>query len=76
MFENQDSYEEEKDTLKDPDQVSLMRMLRSSPRLRLRMVNMGLQWYAVTLCYYGLSFASTKLSENVFTDFMLRCCIV
>ena len=35
---------------------------------------MGIQWFAVTLCYYGLSFASTKLSQNVFTDFMLRYC--
>ena len=75
LFENQDSEEEsgpvdDKDTIKD--QVSLVRMLRSSATLRARMLNMGLQWFSVTLCYYGLSFASTKLSQNVFTDFMLR----
>ena len=61
---------DDKDTIKD--QVSLVRMLRSSATLRARMLNMGLQWFSVTLCYYGLSFASTKLSQNVFTDFMLR----
>ena len=68
LFENQDPDVDEKDPIK----VSLVLMLRSSARLRLRMVNMCLQWFAVTLCYYGLSFASTKLSQNVFTDFMLR----
>ena len=77
LFENQDSEVEsasveDKDTIKDPDQVSLVTMLRCSATLRARMLNMGLQWFSVTLCYYGLSFASTKLSQNVFTDFMLR----
>ena len=64
----------EKDAIKDYVQVSLVTMLRTSATLRARMVNMGFQWFSVTLCYYGLSFASTKLSQNVFTDFMLRCC--
>ena len=74
LFENQEegSPADEKDSLKGPDRVSLVKMLGSSARLRSRMVNMCLQWFAVTLCYYGLSFASTKLSQNVFTDFMLR----
>ena len=78
LFENQDSEEEEgspigeKGATKDYVQVSLVKMLRTSASLRARMVNMGFQWFSVTLCYYGLSFASTKLSQNVFTDFMLR----
>ena len=42
------------------------------PRLLLRLVNMGFQWFSVTLCYYGLSFASTNLSQHVWTDFLLR----
>ena len=76
LFENQKegSPADERDSLKDPIKVTLVRMLWSSARLRTRMVNMGIQWFAVTLCYYGLSFASTKLSQNVFTDFMLRYC--
>ena len=76
LFENQDSEEGspigEKGATKDYAQVSLVKMLRTSATLRARMVNMGFQWFSVTLCYYGLSFASTKLSQNVFTDFMLR----
>ena len=42
------------------------------PRLLRRLVNMGFQWFSVTLCYYGLSFASTNLSQHVWTDFLLR----
>ena len=41
-------------------------------RLLLRLVNMSYQWFSVTLCYYGLSFASTNLSQHVWTDFLLR----
>ena len=33
---------------------------------------MSYQWFSVTLCYYGLSFASTNLSQHVWTDFLLR----
>ena len=29
------------------------------------------QWFSVTLCYYGLSFASTSLSGDSYTNFML-----
>ena len=36
------------------------------------MVVMGGQWFSVTLCYYGLSFASTRLSDNLYTNFILR----
>ena len=36
------------------------------------MVVMGVQWFSVTLCYYGLSFASTRLSDNLYTNFILR----
>ena len=47
-------------------------MLRSSKILLKRFLNMGFQWFSVTLCYYGLSFASTSLSDDVFTNFLLR----
>ena len=43
-------------------------------RLLVRLVNMGFQWFSVTLCYYGLSFASTSLSDNVWTNYLLRNC--
>lgn len=73
LFENSESVEVYVDKHEaDTTAVSLLTVLRTSQTLRRRMVNMCLQWFSVTLCYYGLSFASTKLSQNVFTDFMLR----
>ena len=30
-----------------------------------------LQWFSVTMCYYGLSFASTSLSGNPYSNFFL-----
>ena len=51
---------------------SLWSMLRSSRVLRSRLFNMGFQWFSVTLSYYGLSFASTRLSDDIFTNFILR----
>ena len=44
----------------------------SPVRLLVRLGNMSFQWFSVTLCYYGLSFASTGLSENVWTNYLLR----
>ena len=55
--------------------VSFITMLHTSQILLRRIFNMSFQWFSVTLCYYGLSFASTSLSENVFTDFMLSVAI-
>ena len=39
--------------------------------LLLRMVVMGGQWFSVTLCYYGLSFASTSLAGDAYSNYML-----
>ena len=62
----------EEDDTEHPKQSSLLAMLRSSNILLKRFINMSFQWFSVTLCYYGLSFASTSLSDDVFTNFMLR----
>jgi hypothetical protein len=37
----------------------------------IRSLNMFYQWFSVTLCYYGLSFASTSLSGDAYSNFML-----
>jgi len=40
-------------------------------KMALRTVNMCFQWFSATMCYYGLSFASTSLSGDAFSNFML-----
>ena len=39
--------------------------------MAVRTVNMCFQWFSVTMCYYGLSFASTSLSGDAFSNFFL-----
>merc|ERR1711931_158277 len=33
---------------------------------------MCFQWFSVTMCYYGLSFASTSLSGDAYSNFFLN----
>ena len=33
------------------------------------------QWFSVTMCYYGLGFASTSLSGNPYSNFFLSVLI-
>merc|ERR1719336_1200927 len=40
-----------------------------------RTVNMCFQWFSVTMCYYGLGFASTSLSGNPYSNFFLSVLI-
>jgi len=40
-------------------------------KMALRTLNMTFQWFSATMCYYGLSFASTSLSGDAFTNFIL-----
>ena len=40
-----------------------------------RSVNMFYQWFSVTMCYYGLSFASTSLAGDTYTNFCLSVSI-
>merc|ERR550539_1577935 len=36
-----------------------------------RTLNMCFQWFSVTMCYYGLAFASTSLSGDPYSNFFL-----
>merc|ERR1712192_312410 len=54
-------------------------------KIAVRTLNMCFQWFSATMCYYGLSFASTSLSGDAFTNFLLSvfieipsaiCCIL
>jgi len=44
-------------------------------KMALRTINMCFQWFSVTMCYYGLSFASTSLSGDAFSNFFLSVLI-
>ena len=43
--------------------------------MALRTLNMFYQWFAVTMCYYGLTFASTSLGGDPHTNYLLGVCI-
>jgi len=43
--------------------------------MAIRTVNMCFQWFSVTMCYYGLTNASTSLSADPFGNFMLSVLI-
>ena len=40
-----------------------------------RSLNMMYQWFSVTMCYYGLTFASTSLTSDPYINFSLSCFI-
>ncbi len=40
-------------------------------KIAFRTANMFYQWFSVTLCYYGLSFASTSLAGDAYSNFCL-----
>ena len=40
-----------------------------------RSLNMMYQWFSVTMCYYGLTFASVDLLEDPYLNFALSCFI-
>ena len=64
---NEDTIEfEEKPTVKDlfKPQIILKRSL-----------NMMYQWFSVTMCYYGLTFASVDLLADPYMNFSLSCFI-
>lgn len=58
-----------------PGTSSSVRNIFKSSQMCCRVLNMSYQWFSVTLCFYGLSFASTSLSRNVFTNFQLSVAI-
>jgi len=53
---------------------SVMDIFKSG-KMCTRIFNMSFQWFSITLCFYGLSFASTSLSRDVFTNFQLSVAI-
>jgi len=64
--------------------ASFLDLFRPS-KIAVRTLNMCFQWFSATMCYYGLSFASTSLSGDAFTNFLLSvfieipsaiCCIM
>jgi len=40
-------------------------------KMAMRTINMCFQWFSATMCYYGLSFASTSLSGDAFSNYLL-----
>merc|ERR1719322_309551 len=44
-------------------------------KMALRTINMFYQWFAVTMCYYGLTFASTSLGGDPHTNYLLGVAI-
>lgn len=54
--------------------ASILDLVKTKTML-LRTANMGFQWFSVTMCYYGLTNASTGLSGDAYTNFMLSCLI-
>ena len=65
--ENEDTFVfEEKPTFRD--------LFKPSIILK-RSLNMMYQWFSVTMCYYGLTFASTSLTSDPYINFSLSCFI-
>ena len=53
---------------------TLMDLFRPNIILK-RTLNMGFQWFSVTMCYYGLSFAATDLLGDPYTNALLSYAI-
>ena len=44
-------------------------------KIGFRLINMSFQWFSLTLCYYGLSYASTSLNGDPHLNFFLNVAI-
>ena len=71
LFSNNNASQEEENIPVKEETRSVLSIFKSR-QLGLRTLNMCYQWFSVTMCYYGLSFASTSLSENPYTIFVLK----
>merc|ERR1719273_1208712 len=60
-----------KNTKDEPKEVTVLDLFRPATIL-LRTLNLFFQWFSITLCYYGLSYASTSLSGDPHTNVFLR----
>ena len=54
--------------------ASVLDIFRSK-QMFIRILNMSYQWFSITLCFYGLSFASTSYSRDIFMNFQLSVAI-
>ena len=53
------------------EEITVLDLFRPM-KIGVRTVNMCFQWFSVTMCYFGLSFASTSLAGDPYTNFILR----
>ena len=74
LLDSLESNKENKDINTESTNFGISDLLQSR-KLSLRILNMSLQWFSITMCYYGLSFASTSLSRDIFTNFQLSVAI-
>ena len=58
----------------DMKKPTLLDLFRPNIILK-RTLNMGFQWFSVTMCYYGLSFAATDLLGDPYTNALLSYAI-
>ena len=58
----------------DVKKPTLLDLFRPNIILK-RTLNMGFQWFSVTMCYYGLSFAATDLLGDPYTNALLSYAI-
>ena len=57
------------------DKITVLDLFRPM-QIGVRTLNMCFQWFSVTMCYYGLAFASTSLSGDPYSNFFLRLIII
>jgi len=62
--------EENKSKVNSAKKATILDLFRPT-KMALRSINMGFQWFSATMCYYGLSFASTSLSGDAFSNYLL-----
>lgn len=46
-----------------------------SKAMLLRTLNVGYQWFAISICYLGLTFISPSLKGSAYTNFILNCVV-
>ena len=57
------------------EEITVLDLFRPM-KIGVRTLNMCFQWFSVTMCYYGLAFASTSLSGDPYSNFFLRLIII
>merc|ERR1719431_1478914 len=65
-----DTTENVKEVEQEVNKTTVLDLFRPN-KMAVRTLNMCFQWFSVTMCYYGLSFASTSLGSDTFVSFQL-----